>query len=337
MKRRINISLIAITCFSVVCPITASADSPLDKLIPRGTFFKKLKEEFGGGSDKVKVPAPRRVPTPASLETRPDDRRRQVVTQPRTPRHPQQHQTGRHPQQRRQPALATRPLPPMNNHAQAPRRNAQPVQQRANATSRFSSSKGFGAVIQMAKNNQLIVTRLHPQGNAIKAGLKPGDVVKTVGSVELESVQEYEQITQGLKPGDQMEFEFVRRGRAQKALVPFGTAPEVPASSISDRMPANHAPTESYVDSTRNLDGVPSVLDGNSTQPAARVSQLPLTAPSVVSVPRANEKRLQRTIESQRAKMERMERELEMLRKTNAPAISPTENNWALPELTAPN
>ncbi len=334
MKRRISTSLIAITCFSVLCPITANADNPLDKLIPRGTFFKKLKEEFTGVSDKVKIPTPRRAPTPAPIDARPDDRRQATAQQP-IPRQMPQHQSSQRQQPRRQPALATRPLPPMNNPRQAPTRDGRPVQHRAVQSSGTSASAGFGAVVQMAKNNQLIVTRLHPQGNAIKAGLKPGDIVKAVGSVKLTSADEYEQITNGLKPGDQMEFEFVRRGHPQKALIPFGKAPEVQAATINSA-PPTLVPTEAYVDSDLDLEGVPSVLD-NSIQPAARVSQLPATASSVVTVPRATEKRLQRTIESQRAKMERMEQELEMLRKTNAPAIRPTENNWALPELSSPN
>lgn len=333
MKRRIKISLIAITCIGVLCPSTANAENPLDKLIPRGNFFKKLKQEITG--EKTKAPTPRRTPTPADVSPRPDDRRRQATTQQRSPRQPQQRQTSQPPQQLRQPTFATRPLPPMNDPTQASSRKPQPVQQRAIQPAGISSSTGFGVVIQLAKNNKMVVTRLAPQGNAIKAGLKPGDVVKAVGSVKLTSVQEYEQITKDLKPGDQMEFEIVRRGRAQKALVPFGTAPEIQAST-SNSMPAANASTGPYANLNVNLEGVPSVLD-NSTQPVARVSQLPPAAPSVVAVPRANERRLQRTIESQRAKMERMEQELEMLRKTNAPAIRPTENNWALPDLSSPN
>ncbi len=339
MKRRISISLIAITCFGVLGPNTASAENPLDKLIPRGTLLKKLKEEIVGVGDKVKIPTPRRAPTlaptPAPSQTRSDDRRPQVATQQRTAPTLQQRPTSQQLQSRRQPGLATRPLPPMESSTQAPRRDGRPVQRRSTEPVVNSTSAGFGAVVQMAKNNQLIVTRVLPQGNAIKAGLKPGDVVKSVGSVKLTSVEEYQQITKGLKPGDQMEFEFVRRGRDQKALVTFGTAPEVPVPTINVASEIS-VPTEPYMESTLDLEGVPSVLD-SSIQPVARVSQLPPTAPSVVTVPGATEKRLQRTIESQRAKMERMEQELEMLRKTNTPAIRPTENNWALPELSAPN
>ena len=335
MTRRIKISLIAITCFGVLCPLTANAENPLDKLIPRGTLFKKLKkeiaEEFGG--DKAATPAIRRTPTPAVA--RPDNRQRQMPTQASRQAH--QRMANPRSQQSKQPTLATRPLPPMNNQPQASRQNPQPVQQRAVQPSGGDAVTGFGVVVQMAKNNNMVVTRLQRQGNAIKAGLRPGDIVKSVGSVKLTSVEEYNQITKGLKPGDQMEFEIVRRGRPQKALVAYGKAPiENTQVAATDNVPEIKGTLSQYDDTTVSLEGVPSVLD-NSIQPAARVSRLPQSAPSVVAVPGANEQRLHRTIESQRAKMRRMEQELEMLRKTNAPAIRPTENNWALPDLSPPN
>jgi len=335
MKRRIKISLVAITCFGVLCPITANADNPLDKLIPRGTLFKKLKqeiaEEFGG--DKSKTPTARRTPTPAAARS--DARRRQTSTQPRTPRQTQPRQTQRS-QPSRQPTLATRPLPPLNNSAQFSGRHSQPVPQRAIQPSSIGASTGFGVIVQMAKNNEMVVTRLHPQGNAMKAGLKPGDIVKTVGSVKLTSVEEYDQITKGLKPGDQMEFEVVRRGRPEKTLVAYGTAPDDTQTPATGGEIEINAPASPYVDKAIALDSVPSVLD-DSMQPTARLSRLPQSAPSVVAVPGESERRLHRTIESQRAKMKRMEQELEMLRKTNTPAIRPTENNWALPNLSSPN
>ena len=133
-----------------------------------------------------------------------------------------------------------------------------------------------------------------------------------------------------------MEFEVVRRGRKEKALVQFGTAPEPSKVAATNAAPATAANPQIADYSPAELKGVPSVLD-TASRPAARVSSLPQGAPSVVAVNNPNEQRLHRTIESQRAKMERMEQELEMLRRTNAPAIAPTENNWALPELSSPN
>ena len=336
MTRRIKISLIAITCFGVLCPISANAENPLDKLIPRGTLFKKLKkeiaEEFGG--KKAVTPATRRTPTPAIA--RPDNRQRQMSTQPSASRQTQKRMTNPRSQQNKQPTLATRPLPPMNNTQPAIRQNPQPVQQRAIQPSGSDAAASFGVVVQMAKNNKMVVTRLDPQGNAIRAGLKPGDIVKSVGSVKLTSVEEYNQITKGLKPGDQMEFEIVRRGRTQKALVSYRRAPLETQVAATGNVPEIKGTLRPYDATTVSLEGVPSVLD-HSMQPAARVSRLPQAAPSVVAVPGANEQRLHRTIESQRAKMQRMEQELEMLRKTNTPAIRPTENNWALPDLSSPN
>ena len=327
MKRRTKISIIAITCFGVLSPVSAFADNPLEKLIPRGTLFKKLKkeivDEFGGDKAKTPTPTPRRAPTPAA---RPANRQVQTPNRARTP---QQRQSA-------QPNVATRPLPPIKNRAQAGTNRNAAANPRPIQPATISAAKGFGVIVQMAKNSDLVVTRVHPQGNAVKAGLRPGDIVKTVGSVKLTSVEEYDQITKGLGAGDQMEFEVVRRGRPEKALVQFGTAPKPSEVAATSPAPAMTAPDQVANYSPAELNGVPSVLD-NSSQPAARVSSLPQGAPSVVAVQNANEARLNRTIESQRAKMERMEQELEMLRRTNTPAIAPTENNWALPELSSPN
>lgn len=336
MKRRMKISIIAITCLGVLSPISAFADNPLDKLIPRGTLFKKLKqeiaEEFGG--DKAKTPTPRRAPTPA---VRADDWQRQSSANSRST---QSRQAAQRNQKRRQPTLATRPLPPMNQRSKAltdrSSRSAQNSAQRPIQPVGIGAASGFGVIVQMAKNNDMVVTRVHPQGNAVKAGLKPGDIVKTVGSVKLTSIEEYDQITKDLRPGDQMEFEVVRRGRPEKALVQFGTVPAEPQIANSSTVPAIEAPVSNYRESPIALNGVPSVLD-NSAQPAARVSRLPQATPASVSGTSEIERRLSRTIESQRAKMQRMEQELEMLRKTTTPAIAPIENNWALPEISSPN
>lgn len=316
MKRRIKFSLIAITCFGVINPAIAGADNPLDKLIPRGTFFKKLKkeiaEEFGGDKSKTPTPALRpndRRPTPAAPRT---NAGRDAQSQ----------------QLRRKSEVATRPLPPMRN-ARPTNTSATGPTQRLIAPSKIGAATGFGVIVQTAKNNDLVVTRVHPQGNGVQAGLRPGDILKTVGGVDLTSIEEYDQITKGLGGGDQMEFEVVRRGRKEKAMVTYGTIPADPAD------PAVAAASD-HVRSTVSTQDAPSVLDNNS-QPGVRVSRLPRSAPSVVAVKTETERRMAQTIESQRAKMERMEQELEMLRKTTTPAIAPIENNWAFPDINPPN
>lgn len=320
MKRRIKLSLIAITCFGVINPATAGADNPLDKFIPRGTFFKKLKkeisEEFGGDKSKTPTPALRpgdRQPTPATARnTAPRDAQSQQLRR-------QSQSVGQTP---RPSDLATRPLPPMLNGTP----HAAGHGNRLIAPSKIGAAVGFGVIVQAAKNNDLVVTRVHPQGNGVAAGLRPGDIVKTVGGVELTSVEEYDQITKGLGGGDQMEFEVVRRGRPEKTLVTYGT---LAADSTID-VAIDQGSSESA------FQNAPSVLD-NAMQAGVRVSRLPRSAPSVVAVKTETERRLARTIESQRAKMERMEQELEMLRKTTSPAIAPTENNWAFPDINPPN
>ena len=310
MKRRTQFSLIAITCVGVLCPTAANADNPFDKLIPRGTLLKKLKqeiaEEFGGEKAKAPTPALR----PADRPTAGDGARGPRPANARNSKN-----------LRRQPTLATRPLPPMTD---TKKRNA--LDRPVAVSSKTLAPQGFGVVIQATKNDDLIVTRVSPHGNGAQAGLRPGDIVKTVGGVDLTSVEEYRHITKGLGGGDQMEFEVVRRGRPEKALVTYGT---LPMTSDSGAKPA--PVNELRVASNSIVKDAPSVLDGSTSQ-RVRVSRLPQSARSVVAAKTETELRLAKTIESQRAKMERMELELEMLRRTTTPAIEPIENNWALPQ-----
>ena len=317
-KRLIKISLIAVTCFGVLVPATSQAQNPLDKLIPRGTLLKKLKNEIVGEFNKSKA----KVPTAA---VRPDQ--------------------GKAPSARpvgKEPTLATRPLPPMNSPTPAAnqQRATQTAPRRIAPTS-LNASTGFGVVLQAARNNDLVVTRLHPQGNAIEAGLKPGDVVKTVGSVKIGSIEEYDQITKGLKSGEQMEFEFVRRGKPGKVLVPFGeVSEEQQVSMASGQMDTTPMSSTSAnvgdVHISSNIRQAPSVLSESLNAPV-RVSRLPQSAPSVVTQKSESEQRLARMIKNQQAQMERMQAELEMLRRTTTPAIAPVENNWSVPDLSAPN
>ncbi len=326
-----KISIIAITCLGVLNPVSAFADNPLDKLIPRGRLFKKLKqeivEEFGG--DKAKKQSQHPTPTPA---VRPDDRQRPSTA---NQRHAQD----------RQSAPATRPHPPLQKRSTASgrgnARRAPNVAQRPIQPSAITAAKGFGVIVQMAKNTDLVVTRVHPQGNGAKAGLRPGDIVKIVGGVKLASIEEYDQITKGLQPGDQMEFDVVRRGRHEKTLVQFGTPPAHPEvattpPSAAHAHPSNMAgTTDKYASTHVALNSIPSVL--GTAAPTPRASRSPKQSASATAVKTETEKRLRRTIESQRAKMQRMEQELKVLRKTTMHAIEPTENNWTVPELSSPN
>ena len=169
MKRRTKISIIAITCFGVLNPVSAFADNPLEKLIPRGTLFKKFKQEivdeFGSKKGKTPTPTPSRAPTPAA---RPDSRQTQAPTQARTPQNRRTEKQN----------VATRPLPPLNKQAQPNNRRDTVATPRPIQPSSTNAAQGFGVVVQMAKNDDMVVTRVHPQGNAAKAGLRPGDLVK---------------------------------------------------------------------------------------------------------------------------------------------------------------
>ena len=56
---------------------------------------------------------------------------------------------------------------------------------------------------------------------ADQAGIKQGDLIESIGSLPIESITDAEQFAEVLKPGDQLEFEILRRGKDSKMLVSF--------------------------------------------------------------------------------------------------------------------
>ncbi len=80
--------------------------------------------------------------------------------------------------------------------------------------------KGFGFTLRM-KSGKAVVSHVEKGSTADDAGLKTGDRIDSIGSLAIESIGDAEQFTDVLKPGDQLEFEFERRGKKQKILVPF--------------------------------------------------------------------------------------------------------------------
>jgi len=63
MKRRnIALTLMATFCFSgVIGDNKTYADNPFEKFIPRGKLLKKLKDEFTGEPEELKIPDPRSI------------------------------------------------------------------------------------------------------------------------------------------------------------------------------------------------------------------------------------------------------------------------------------
>ena len=80
--------------------------------------------------------------------------------------------------------------------------------------------KGFGVTVRLVKES-VVIARVHPNGTGNEAGLREGDVIKTIGSLPIKVPTDVEQFDGVLKPGDQVEIEFARRGEEDSVLIPY--------------------------------------------------------------------------------------------------------------------
>lgn len=83
---------------------------------------------------------------------------------------------------------------------------------------------GFGMLIE-SRNESLVVKTLDRRGNAAQAGIKTSDVITGIGGIEISSIEEFNQITEIMGNGDQLEFQISRKGKAQTLLIQYGIAP----------------------------------------------------------------------------------------------------------------
>ena len=317
MKRR-NKVLTLITAICISGPLgsrPSKADNPFEKLIPRGKLIKKLKSELLG-EDEPKRPTvrPSQQPTPAQREARSgsDTRSRQPSRSnfQRLATQPSSHATPR-----------TRPLPPLTDAA-----SKRVVSKEQASRKSGGRAMGFGMMLNTNDNNDLYVARIQPGGNAAKAGLRPGDQIVAAGGGKLTAIEEFKQIAKSLGQGDQIEIEYVRQGKKQKSILQFGVAPT--EGAVVHAQPA--APKKA----TRMPHSVGSGMQSVLAAPIEHVSRLQAPA---VSKQSNRIRSLNQTIEAQQAKMQAMADELELLRKSQQPAVTPTENSWSFPDLTGPN
>lgn len=132
---------------------------------------------------------------------------------------------------------------------------------------------GFGMFVE-SKGDALVVSKLDPKGNAKEAGVKNGDVLVRGGGVDFQSVEEFNQISEILKDGDQLEFEVRRRGKDEKVLITFGTpvdestlAPEKPsvlATPVRDTQTGSNG-----VNTKNNYSFLPTNRESTRRQPSS--------------------------------------------------------------------
>ncbi len=190
------------------------------------------------------------------------------------------------------------------------------------------------------RKDHLVVTQLDPAGNAREAGIRVGDQIISGGGVEFGSVEEFNEIVDILKPGDQLEFE-IKRGRDDdKLIIAFGEAPE-PDEAIEDQ-PAPAKPSlnsqvntkDNYSflpepETNRRSSGLHSVLDSPlRAQPRPNNDFQPTQKQSV------GQTQLQSTIQQQQQEIERLKRELQRIKQQSGTAIGSGMRNG--PSLSGP-
>ena len=192
---------------------------------------------------------------------------------------------------------------------------------------------GFGLTLD-TRGEQLIVSEVDRSGNAFQAGLRPGDVLEQVGGVPIRGLAEFDEVAGVLKPGDQIEMVYARKGKSARATVGFGQAPagaegsSEPAPAFApgtnntpnwalnnqpSRTPANDFAPPAWNPPAGNMS---SATDANLRSVMDLDKQLSSEAGRSINPAEAAE--WQRLIREQQQTIERLQRELDALRKSNS-------------------
>ncbi len=169
----------------------------------------------------------------------------------------------------------------------------------------------LGVALQESKDGSgLIITQLSSRGAAHAAGLRRGDQIIAVGGTEVQTTEDLTHVIGILKAGDQIEFEIVRQGKRQTAMVQFGSSPEAqqinlqpePDQGVRRHIGDQASSTGAFsrrtaANRSRNysrdqLSGLKSVLQGPITrQQNSQDAASPRPATWQIAPPRANQQR----------------------------------------------
>ena len=324
MKLHQGLMIVALTLTVMTGDLVAQGSSG-DRMFGNGRFLRRMKNEITGNSSKPdpkkkspkKADAKSKAPTPATRKTN------SPTPAARTP--------NGLPANR--PSLTNRPTPAKRPGAnyRAPQLDGPIIKgvvepatrDKAPADVTRSARKptfGFGMLLE-TRRDQLVVTQLDPKGNAVEAGIKRGDIVVEAGGIEMETMQEFNDVTDVLQEGDQIEFVLLRKGKKEKMLIMHGKAADAtgsedeaiePADSSALRTPSTRKyefvpdPSDKNM---KHVNSMPSVMAPNrqafqSNKPAVQY-QRRMAAPTSV-------------VEQQRRQIQQMQLEIERLRRTNS-------------------
>lgn len=285
--KRLHVALLA-AMIAILCSSDIMAQQ---RLFGNGRFLKRVRDELTGQSKTPpKKPSQSKKPTAAKDKT-------PTPAKPKAKK-PATNEVG----SGKAPTTARPNNPKQPELVQG--ENASFEATRSNE----KTTKGFGMLVQK-QGDQLVVTAVDPKGNAHDSGLRRGDKIAKIGGVELKSLNEYNDIADILREGDQIEMHFERKGNSKKALVQLGKAPD---------------PNE--------------VAPGKTVEPIELTTGTKPRSATAGTKPSGNQSYLN-TIQRQQQQIEQMQRELERLRQ-NAPDTSPRTGSRSvldvLPTLSGP-
>ncbi len=243
--------IVATLSLSVLVGDTYAQDSD-KRMFGNGRFLKKMRDDIFGTKPKKDSPAPYQsrnstpkrnplslsvkgkgnVPTPALPS---DGQRPAAIDSKSTYQH-------RSPQSQAKRSLAAnsksaqyqKPTTIRNKPQARPTQNSTLSPQVIESVTRSGKKQtlAFGMLLETRGEN-LVVTNIDPNGNANKAGIRKGDMILGAGGLELGSMLEFNEITDVLRSGDQLEFVVSRSGKKDKKLILFGEAPDMTPKEVA--------------------------------------------------------------------------------------------------------
>ncbi|MFT5299500.1 MAG: hypothetical protein ACI87E_000815 [Mariniblastus sp.] len=217
--KQFQILMIAVLATVVFCG--SSSANCQDRLFGNGRILKRIREDLSSNSDKKPASADKSK----SKDKKSTSAKRSSAKKSPTPAvRPGGSATPTRAKRQPTPTIANRLA---NQFDQARLTEPKPATN-ANRSAQ-KTSLGFGMYLESKKEKdgeKFVVTKVASKGNADQAGIRRGDVVLAVGGVKVASMDEFNEITEILGQGDQIEFEFARRDQEKKVLIQFGVAPK---------------------------------------------------------------------------------------------------------------
>ena len=169
----------------------------------------------------------------------------------------------------------------------------------------------------------VIISRIQSGGSADEAGLRSGDVITSAGGLAIKQTDDLKYILDVVGPGDQIEFEIVRRGKKETKMVQFGEPPS--AEELAAKEETAPGPIDSQRDEYAPIEGPKKNYDyfadsddsGFSDQPqsvlnrknnAQQYSEVQALRQQLVS--------MQRTLEQQQRTIQQLQQELQKSRRS---------------------